>query len=45
MRQRIELPLGGTGPQGVVAAKGMARPEGFEPPTRSLEGCRSIQLS
>src|SRR5579875_2757352 len=24
---------------------GLARPEGFEPPTRSLEGCRSIRLS
>lgn len=23
----------------------VARPEGLEPPTRSLEGCRSIQLS
>ena len=24
---------------------GMARQEGLEPPTHSLEGCRSIQLS
>jgi hypothetical protein len=37
--------LRGFGPPVDPVRQGVARPGGFEPPTHSLEGCCSIQLS